>query len=541
MKYNKHTTFLISFLLVIITLTACDSNNDGTDAIPEEILQIFEKPVYSQAVWGFRVEDAETGELIYDLESERDFLIGSVRKLYSVGVYLNEVGSQHLFVTPVHRQGVVNDAGVLNGDLVLVADGDLTMGGRRNPDGTMAITDFDHNEANSLGNAELSEPNPLWGYESLAKQVFESGITEITGEIIIDDRLFEPFEFRDEFDVRPIFVNDDVVDVIMNPTEPGEPASLDYRPKSAAFEVLSGLLTAGEGVEEDVLLSPEEPECIGEEGCTGSVTGELPVDFMPPLTDSFPLVQTFRITQPSNYARTVFIEELINAGVTVNADAIGINPEESLPPVNSYTDDTKVAELVSLPYSEYAKLILKVSYNIGADTSLVLYGLTQGVNNIESSLDAERKTLTEQFGINGNDFDFVDGSGGGFSTAKSKATTKLLKDMRQKAVFPEYFDALPGLAEDGSLVFISDFLSDPTLAGAAGNVKAKTGTFVQGLDPNPPDFKAQALAGYIDAKSGRKLIFSIVVNNVGPIMNLDPVLETFQDQGTISAIIWRDN
>ena len=542
MKKNPSTFYFIFLLAIIISFSACDENNDGTDDIPEEILQIFEKPLYSQAVWGLRVEDAETGELIYDLQSNRDFLIGSVRKLYSVGVYLNEVGSEHLFVTPVHRQGNVNEAGVLDGDLILVAEGDLTMGGRRNPDGTMAITDFDHNEANSLGNAELTEPNPLWGYGSLAKQVFDSGITEINGEIIIDDRLFEPFEFRDEnWDVRPIFINDDVVDVIMNPTEPVDPASVDYRPKSSAFEVVSGLLTAGAGVGENVLLSPEEPECIGEENCTGSVTGELPVDFIPPLTDSFPLIQTFRITEPSNYARTVFIEELVKAGVTVNADAIGLNPEESLPPVNSYTEDTKVAELISLPYSEYAKLILKVSYNIGADTSLVLYGLTQGVNNIESSLDVERTTLTEDFGINGNDFDFVDGSGGGFTTAKNKATTKFLEDMIQKAVFPEYFDALPILAEDGSLAFISDFLSDPTLAGAAGNVRAKTGTFIEGLDPNPPDFRAQALAGYIDAKSGRRLIFSIVVNDVGPIMSLDPVLETFQDQGTISAIIWRDN
>ena len=200
MKKSSIKFYIIFLLALGISITGCDKNNDGTDDIPEEILQIFDKPLYSQAIWGLRVEDADTGELIYDLESNRDFLIGSVRKLYSVGLYLNEVGSDHIFVTPVHRQGEVNEAGVLIGDLILVAEGDLTMGGRRNPDGTMAITDFDHNESNSLGNSELSEPNPLWGYESLAKQVFDSGIKEITGEIIIDDRLFEPFDFRDEFD-----------------------------------------------------------------------------------------------------------------------------------------------------------------------------------------------------------------------------------------------------------------------------------------------------------------------------------------------------
>ena len=538
---NPSIKFYIIFLLSFsVSFMGCDKNNDGTDDIPEEILQIFENPLYSNAVWGLRVVDADTGELIYDLESKRDFLIGSVRKLYSVGLLLNQVGSDHIFITPVHRQGEVNGEGTLDGDLILVAQGDLTMGGRRNANGTMAISDFDHNEANSLGNAELTQPNPLAGYESLAKQVFDSGIKEITGEIIIDDRLFEPFEFRGEFDVRPIFVNDDVVDVIMNPTEPGEAASVEHRPISEAFDIESGLLTASAGEDEDVILSPTEPECIGMTDCTGSVTGELPVDFIPPLTDAFPFIQTFRITEPSNYARTVFIEELKKAGVTVNTNVVGLNPVEKLPPENSYTNDTKVAELISLPFSEYAKLILKVSYNIGAETSLVLYGLTQGVNNIEDSLDVERKSLTEDFGINGNDFDFVDGSGGGFTTATNKATIKLLDDMTEKAVFPEYFDALPILAEDGSLSFVTDFESDPTLAGAAGNVRAKTGTFIEGTS-NGPDFRTQALAGYIDTKSGKRLLFSLVVNDVGIINGLDPVLETFQEQGAITAIIWRDN
>jgi len=186
-----------------------------------------------------------------------------------VGVSLDELGSDHMFVTPVHRQGEVDGEGVLNGDLILVAEGDLTMGGRRNPDDTMAISNFDHNEANSLGNAELTAPDPLAGYESLAQQVFNSGIKEISGDIIIDDRLFEPFLYRGEFDVRPIFVNDDVVDVIMNPTEPGKPASVEYRPLSEAFGIKSDLQTANAGKEVDVFLFPEESDCIGEPDCKG--------------------------------------------------------------------------------------------------------------------------------------------------------------------------------------------------------------------------------------------------------------------------------
>jgi hypothetical protein len=97
-------------------------------------------------------------------------------------------------------------------------------------DGTIAVSNYDHNEADTLGNAVLTASDPLAGYKAIAAQVAAAGITRITGEIIIDDRLFQAYSFRDEFDVRRIFVNDDVVDVSINPTMLGRPASVVSRP-----------------------------------------------------------------------------------------------------------------------------------------------------------------------------------------------------------------------------------------------------------------------------------------------------------------------
>lgn len=70
----------------------------------------------------------------------------------------------------MHKEGVIDD-GNLKGNLVLVASGDLTMGGRTLPNGKIAFTPFDHNEADSLGNAILTKTNPLAGYQDLAKQI----------------------------------------------------------------------------------------------------------------------------------------------------------------------------------------------------------------------------------------------------------------------------------------------------------------------------------------------------------------------------------
>jgi D-alanyl-D-alanine carboxypeptidase len=519
-------------------LGGCGHHHSDVSGVPEEVARIMEQAGYQKAAWGLRVVDLDNGNVIHDLEPDRQFLIGSVRKVFSVGELLDQAGPGRTVATPVHRQGPLT-GGVLNGELVLVASGDLTMGGRTHSDGTIAISALDHNEANSLENATLTTPDPLAGFAALARQVAASGISRVN-DVVIDDRLFVPFDFRKEFKVSPIFVNDDAIDVIMSPTSPRLPASVDWRPRSSAFEVDSSLVTGDAGTKLTLELAPELPACIGTPGCKGKVSGQLPVDLAPPLTNAFPLVRTFRMVEPANYARTVFIEALRNAGVAVAADAVAPNPRAKLPAKNSYTIDTRVAQLVSFPYSEEAKLILKVSYNIGADTSLVLFGLGRGVDNMESALAVERQALANEFGIDGREFSFVDGSGGGLTSATLNAVTTFLRAMRNRMSFPALLDALPILGVDGSLGSVHEFERDASLAGAKGKVFAKTGTFIEGTE-NGALFRAKAMAGYITARSGRRLAFALVVNDVGPISDLGPVLRTVEDQGRIAAILWRNH
>jgi D-alanyl-D-alanine carboxypeptidase len=540
-KFEIHI-FVFCFCSIFALAGIAQSNgncSDNSANVPANLKAVFDKPAYKNATWGLRVVDLGTGKVLIDLEPHCNFYIGSVRKVFSVGELLNQVGPDHRYNTPVYRHGEMKGAGVLHGDLVLVASGDLTMGGRTNPDGTIALTGFDHNEADSLGNAVLTKTNPLTGYIELAQQVAKSGVKEITGDVVIDDRLFQPFNFRGQFDVRPIFVNGDLVDVSIRPTSPGKPASVQWRPLSAAFSVDSKLITSAAHSQSTLQLKPVAPDCIGKPGCTAAIAGEIPVDFVPPLTKKFPLVQAFRITQPSNYARTVFIEALKAAGVTVHAPSVAENPVRLLPAKNAYTQQEKVAELTGVPYAETAKLILKVSYNIGADTSLVLFGLTQGVDNMSDSLKVERKNLTTNYGIKDDEFHFVDGSGGGPTTATNRSVTKMLIDLKSKPTFPTFFNDLPKLGVDGSLGFVTDYKSDPTLAGATGKVTAKTGTFVLGNEAGLT-LKGQAFGGYINTKGGKQLVYQLVVNNV-VITSLDDVLRTFQDEGRISAILWRDN
>jgi D-alanyl-D-alanine carboxypeptidase len=504
--------------------------------LSKDIRTVMDKGLYKGSTWGLRVVDLDSGQTLINLAPDHKFFLASVRKVITVGELMNQAGPAHRYNTPVYRQGTINNEGVLQGDLILVASGDLTMGGRTNPDGSIALGGFDHNEANDLGNANLTKPDPLAGYRALARQVAASGIKEIRGDVVIDDRLFKPYEFRGQFEMRPIFVNDDVVDVVINPKPQGELASVEHRPVSQALGIKNKIEMTGKDTE--VQIVPTLPACIGEADCSLTLSGQLPVGLKPPLTNRYPLLRTIRITQPSNYARTVFIEELSAAGVKVKAPAVARNHTDLLPAKDSYAQKARVAELQGFRYEDDAKFVMKVSYNMGADTSLLLYGLTQGADDMESTLKVEKKNLKVSYGISATDYSFVDGSGGGDSLATTGVVTQFLTQMYKRGDFAQYHASFPVLGVDGSLATVTEFESDPTLAHAKGQVYAKTGTYV-GEAKGGLELKGQAFGGYITTRSGKKLAYQLVVNGV-PITGIPDILKAFQDEGTISAILWRD-
>ena len=77
---------------------------------------------------------------------------------------------------------------------------------------------------------------------------------------------------------------------------------------------------------------------------------------------------------------------------------------------------------------------MKVSYNIGADTSLLLWDRTQGVDNMDDALAAERENLIGNFGIPGDEFFLIDGSGRNI-TATNRAVTQFFIKMTETDVF----------------------------------------------------------------------------------------------------------
>lgn len=541
MRYYSYILRSVAFLLIVALVTAAPTvavpktAGAGTGAVessalPAGIKSVMEKPRYERASWNLLVADLHTGKPVYELNPGRLAFTGSVRKLFSVGLALNALGANHRFTTPVYRRGTLGPGGVLKGDLILVGAGDLTFGGRRKADGTIAFTDFDHNDANNLGTAILTPQDPLRGLDDLARQVRRAGIRSVSGDVLVDDRLFESYRVPNgNLLITPILVNENMVDVTVTPTRVSQPARVDWRPKTPAFGVNATVTTAPPGKPEDIVLSGKgAPQCAWPAACTGVVSGTIPIGYKAPLSGSATFVRTFRIESPASFARIAFVAALARAGVTVKAARRAKNSAAKLPPLGSYTRDARVAELVSAPYSEYAKLILKVSLNLGANLSLSLFGLTKGQRTVAGALAAERKTLVRTMGIAADAFDFpTNGSGSPDSRAAPRATVKLLTQMSKGKNYAPYRASLPILGVDGSLAGTGGSLP------AKGHVFAKTGTTIDG-----GGLKAQVLAGYIHAKSGRDLAFALYVNDVGPIKSIADVADVFTDEGAIANVIY---
>ncbi|VVB63763.1 D-Ala-D-Ala carboxypeptidase 3 (S13) family protein [uncultured archaeon] len=98
------------------------------------------------------------------------FVPASTTKLFTEASALDTLGADYRFQTPVYAKGDVDSSGHLKGDLILVASGDLTMGGRTTTDGKIAYSNGDHTYANYGFETILTPTDPLAGLKELARQ-----------------------------------------------------------------------------------------------------------------------------------------------------------------------------------------------------------------------------------------------------------------------------------------------------------------------------------------------------------------------------------
>ncbi|MET0965008.1 MAG: D-alanyl-D-alanine carboxypeptidase/D-alanyl-D-alanine-endopeptidase [Nakamurella sp.] len=495
--------------------TYVDGRLTAVPGLPQAALDVIDAPLYKNGQWAISVRDIDSGEQLIALNADTFFEPGSVVKTYSTGAAWLEFGPDATVVTPVKRTGeVVN--GTLTGDLVLVGKGDVTMGGRTKPDGTVDFANLDHNDANGIPGATLTTEDPFTGLNDLAAQVKASGITSVSGDVIVDDRLWDPHTLAGNV-VSPIQINQNVIDFTTTPTTPGQLATTEMNQQVAPWQVSGQVQTVEAGGETQLEVDSPAP---GQVVLSGTIAA-----------DYGPAVNVYLLEDPASYARTAFIEALGRAGVTVTADPVAINPAAALPEKSAVDGLTSVAELTSLPLSEEATYINKISYNNGGETMLCRLAVANGSTNCKQG-PGRAGEIWRAAGLDTTTATIVDGSGliGNVITPNNQVDLQTIMAKRPDA--EAWKATLPILGVDGSLTTVQ--ANGP----AAGKVVGKTGTLVGGDPFNSNRFRisVKALGGDIEAKSGRNLAFAVFSSNsFAP--TVEGVFAANDDVGAIVAAI----
>jgi len=148
-----------AMILATLCLTGCDgTTTDESTKISPNVKEVLNSPEFKHSSWTIRVVDLETGEKVYEqLGPNRMLDPASNTKLYTVATTFDTLGQDYRFETPVYEQGTVGASGQLDGNLILVASGDLVMGGRATAEGGIDYTAMDHTDADALGRRQWGQ------------------------------------------------------------------------------------------------------------------------------------------------------------------------------------------------------------------------------------------------------------------------------------------------------------------------------------------------------------------------------------------------
>ena len=318
--------------------------------------------------------------------------------------------------------------------------------------------------------------------------------------------------------LSPMIINENLIDIVVNPSAIGGGADLSWRPQVPGYSVENRVQTVAQGGVLALEITADEG------GHKIVVTGTIP-------SDQKDVVRTSPITDPDVFARAAFIQALEKQGVKVT-----ISPQHAIPldKIKPYNTLQQMALWTSPPLSEYAKLILKVSHNLGADLVPLLLASHKGMKTFDVGMRLFGDYVIKDVKVPADAFVFVDAAGGNENRLTPQAEVQLLEYLQKKnpSRFLTFFDALPILGVDGSL---EDFGKK---TAAVGKVRAKPGTGVSmNLATGEFFLITQALAGYIEGKNGHPYAYMVVVNN-GKMPAINDIFPIFEEESQLSSIIY---
>ncbi|QQS37673.1 MAG: D-alanyl-D-alanine carboxypeptidase/D-alanyl-D-alanine-endopeptidase [Ignavibacteriales bacterium] len=331
--------------------------------------------------------------------------------------------------------------------------------------------------------------------QQFVKAVKSSAIKFITGKLYGDVSfkddvywgngwMWDDAPFSDAPYLSALNINDNIVSVSVQPSEPGQVAYATVYPSTAYVSVINECKTSSSAGLNNFYVTRDYKNLSNVIYIGGNITDRSD-------HDSSSTHFNLTVVNPEKYFLTLFREELARNGIVIEDE-----PELFFLPYDAVHLAT-----VSRPFEEVLVNLNKSSDNLSAE--MVLYAMGNKYHGKPGHASNGLKMLNSLILMSGMkplQYSIADGSGvSRYNLVSSELLLAILKYLYQEnaSAFNYLYNSLPIGGVDGTL---SKRMIGTT---AEKNIRAKTGT-LKGVS---------SLSGYAWAKNGTLLAFSIIIHN----------------------------
>jgi len=426
------------------------------------INKIINDPFFEKTLIAIDIFDLTDGVSLFQKNEKLLLRPASNMKLLTSAAALLNLGEYYTFRTDLYHTGAI-EGETLYGDIFVV-------GG------------FD--------------PNFTTGdLDSLVKVIKSLGIKNIAGGIYGDiskkDSMYWGKGWMWDDDPEPsapylsaLNINDNSIEVLIEGSKIGSRAVVSLIPETDFVDVENKTVTVDSANDNDLLITRDWVNKKNTILVSGKVSKSK-------IFDISLNISKVNLLYPERYFLNLFKEQLEQQGI--------INDK----PIDIKRLDENAVYLASVfrPIDTVLSVVNKTSDNLSAE--MLIYAMAYNESDAPAVADdglAAIKRLIDSVGFNSDEFSIADGSGvSHYNLVSAELIIETLKYMyyKRKDLFVLFYNSLAVAGVDGTL------RNRMKNTSAQNNVHAKTGT-LNGVSN---------LSGYVTAKNGHLLAFSIMIQN----------------------------
>jgi D-alanyl-D-alanine carboxypeptidase/D-alanyl-D-alanine-endopeptidase (penicillin-binding protein 4) len=463
------------------TLADAIANPTPHEQLRRDLRAIFSDRSVDHGLWSVVVHSLRHGETLYSFNSFRMQTPASNQKVLTTAVAAERLGWDYRYTTRIYATGPIDANGALNGDLIVVSDGDPTIN-PRHPERWAVFDD--------------------WGRQLAAK-----GIRTVNGHLIGDDNAFEepgwaPGWAWDDLALgygaaaSALQYNENQVELLIGPgLEAGARGIISVSPPGSGLTIDHQVTTVAAGQPNRISLR----RTPGSEMLT--VSGEIALG-------AAPVTEYAAVDNPTQVYLNAMRVAFHRHGVNIERTPLDIDGVRAVPDLSRAT---LLLEDKSPPLREIIDVTLKWSRNIYAETMLRSMAPEPSQKSTAGGLAALESTMND-WGIFREYFLARDGSGlSRYDYLSADALSWLLTYVWADPKHAEPFRAtLPVFGVSGN---VANRLKDTP---ASGRVWAKTGSMSQ----------VRSLSGYVMTAEDEPLVFAFIVNGFRvPAREIDAAMD----------------